>query len=102
MKMRRYDTLTTDDIEKYRLRSEKAINGIDILLQELPQLLECNTIEGKYTKIAYYLGLSEEGDSRYNYFVPLSKDIVFLLRISNHNNTNDVLYNKFEHMGESL
>ena len=51
--MRRYDTLTADDIEKYRLRSEKAINGIDILLQELPQLLECNTIEGKYTKIAY-------------------------------------------------
>ncbi|MBO5849513.1 MAG: hypothetical protein J6R17_09960 [Bacteroidales bacterium] len=97
--MRRYNTLTPDDIAKYKQRSEMAINGIDKLLQELPSVLECNTIEGKYTKIASYLGLSEEGTSRYNYFVPLNKDIVFLLRLSNHNNTNEILYNKFEQMG---
>ena len=97
--MRRYNTLTPDDIAKYKQRSEMAINGIDKLLQELPSVLECNTIEGKYVKIASYLGLSEEGTSRYNYFVPLNKDIVFLLRLSNNNNTNEILYNKFEQMG---
>ena len=97
--MRRYNTLTHDDIAKYKQRSEMAINGIDKLLQELQTVLECNTIEGKYTKIASYLGLSEEGASRYNYFVPLNRDIVFLLRLSNHNNTNEILYNKFEQMG---
>jgi len=60
--MIRFDTLTPDDVEKYKIRSEKAINGINMLLQDIPQLLECNTIEGKYTKIASYLGLTENGD----------------------------------------
>lgn len=55
--MRRFDTLTPDDIKKYKKRSEKAINGINMLLQDIPQLLECNTIEGKYTKIATYFGI---------------------------------------------
>ena len=96
--MRRFNTLTPDDVEKYKIRSEKAINGINMLLQDIPQLLECNTIDGKYTKIATYLGLTEDGDSKYNYFVPLNKDVVFLLRLSNHNNTNESLYDKFEQM----
>lgn len=97
--MRRFVTLIPDDVEKYKIRSEKAINGINMLLQDIPQLLECNTIEGKYTKIATYLGLNEDGDSKYNYFVPLNKDVVFLLILSNHNNTNETLYDKFELMG---
>ena len=98
--MRRFDTLTPDNVEKYKIRSENAIIGINMLLQDIPQLLECNTIEGKYTKIASYLGLTEDGNSKYNYFVPLNENVVFLLRLSNHNNTNETLYNKFEQIGK--
>ena len=35
----------------------------------------------------------------YNYFIPLNTDIVFLLRNSNHNNTNPYLYNRHEQLG---
>lgn len=97
--MRRYDTLHPNDIIKYRKRSKMAINGIDVLLQHLSSILDCNNIESKYTTISAHLGLSDDGTSRYNYFVPLNKDVVFLLRLSNHNNTNEMLYNKFEQMG---
>lgn len=100
--MERYiiDRLSPSDITKYRERSIKAINGIKILLSTPSIVLDKPTILGKYLTIAAYIGLvTENNKSAYNYFVSTNSDILFLLRFSDHNNTNPQLYDEHEKMG---
>ena len=85
---------------KYKERSICAINGIRQLMSDIQLILSCNTIKGKYYQIAKYIGLATENEkSYYNYFIPINSDIVFLLRFSDHNNTNPSLYNQHERNG---
>ncbi len=94
------DTLTPQEIAKYRQRSSNAINGIEYLLKYANVIAQYEKISDKYKTIAEYIGLGQEGgNSFYNYFIPLNTDIVFLLRNSNHNNTNPYLYNRHEQLG---
>lgn len=96
----RIDTLTPQEIAKYRQRSSNAINGIEYLLKYANVIAQYEKISDKYKTIAEYIGLGQEGgNSFYNYFIPLNTDIVFLLRNSNHNNTNPYLYNRHEQLG---
>lgn len=96
----RIDTLTPQEIAKYRQRSFDAINGIEYLLKYANVIAQYEKISDKYKTIAEYIGLGQEGgNSFYNYFIPLNADIVFLLRNSNHNNTNPYLYNRHEQLG---
>lgn len=96
----RIDTLTSQEIAKYRQRSSNAINGIEYLLKYANVIAQYEKISDKYKTIAEYIGLGQEGGNGfYNYFVPLKTDIVFLLRNSNHNNTNPYLYNRHEQLG---
>lgn len=97
---RRIDNLTEKEFVKYRQRNQLAINGIDTLLSNLSVFDNCHTLKGRYMLIAKYLGLVQESPfSTYNFFMPTESDIVFLLRLSNHNNTNEELYNKHEQNG---
>ena len=94
------DMLTPQEIAKYRQRSSNAINGIEYLLKYANVIAQYEKISDKYKTIAEYIGLGQEGgNSFYNYFIPLNTDIVFLLRNSNHNNTNPYLYNRHEQLG---
>lgn len=96
----RIDTLTPQEIAKYRQRSFDAINGIEYLLKYANVIAQYEKISDKYKTIAEYIGLGQEGgNSFYNYFILLNADIVFLLRNSNHNNTNPYLYNRHEQLG---
>ena len=96
----RIDTLTPQEIAKYRQRSFDAINGIEYLLKYANVIAQYEKISDKYKTIAEYIGLGQEGgNSFYNYFIPLNADIVFLLRNSNHNTTNPYLYNRHEQLG---
>jgi hypothetical protein len=97
----RIDTLTPQEIAKYRNKSVKAINSLNICLQHAKEISQYQKIADKYKIIAQYIGLVQEGgNSFYNYFIPLNTDIVFLLRNSNHNNTNPYLYNRHEQLGK--
>lgn len=76
-----------------------AINGLNMLLQNTSLVYCKNGITEKYRTIAQYLGLNEDGTSFYNYFVPLSDEMVIMLRLSSHNNVNGDLYNLHEKKG---
>ena len=94
------DNMMDADKIKYKERSICAINGIRQLISDIQLILSCNTIKGKYYQIAQYIGLATENEkSYYNYFIPINSDIVFLLRFSDHNNTNPSLYNQHERNG---
>lgn len=94
------DNMMDADKIKYKERSICAINGIRQLMSDIQLILSCNTIKGKYYQIAKYIGLATENEkSYYNYFIPINSDIVFLLRFSDHNNTNPSLYNQHERNG---
>lgn len=76
-----------------------AINGVEVLLGNLGLITNKGDITEKYRTIAQYIGLVQEGSSHYNYFIPTEQDIVFMLRLSNHNNENEALYNLHEKKG---
>lgn len=96
----RIDTLSEQEIAKYRERSSRAINGLRICLKNANVIAQYEKIGDKYKTIANYIGLGQEGgNSFYSYFVPLNVDIVFMLRNGNHNNTNPILYNRHEQLG---
>jgi hypothetical protein len=100
MTKRRIDNLTETEINKYRSRSAMAINGIRILFANPDIVLSRKTIYGKYLTIAKYIGLKRENDtSAYNYFAPNGNDMVFLLRMSNHINSKQELYDLHEKNG---
>ena len=99
MTVRRINILTEPEKLQYRKRSEMAVNGIDILLGNLRLITDKGDITEKYRTIAQYIGLVPDGKSHYNYFIPIQQDIVFLLRLSNHNNENEDLYNRHEKKG---
>ena len=99
MTVRRIDILTEPEKLQYRKRSEMAVNGIDALLGNLRLITDKGDITEKYRTIAQYIGLVPDGKSHYNYFIPIQQDIVFLLRLSNHNNENEDLYNRYEKKG---
>lgn len=99
MTVRRIDILTEPEKLQYRKRSEMAVNGIDVLLGNLHLITDKGDITEKYRTIAQYIGLVPDGKSHYNYFIPIQQDIVFLLRLSNHNNENEDLYNRYEKKG---
>lgn len=96
---RRIDYLNETELQQYRSRSEKAINGINLLLDNLHLISNKGNIVEKYRTIAQYIGLIQDGNSHYNYFIPLNQNIVFMLRFSNHNNENEELYNIHEKKG---
>ena len=95
--MWRIDTLTPQEIEKYRQRSLRAINGIKFCIEHAAEIAQYKKIGDKYKTISKYIGLAQEGgNSYYNYFIPQNEDIVFLLRNGNHDNTNielNIVYN---------
>lgn len=94
------DRLSESDIAKYRERSVKAINGIQMLLSNPSIVLDKPTIYGKYLTIAAYIGLvTENNKSAYNNFIPTNSNNLFLLRFSDHDNTNPQLYDVHEQMG---
>ena len=99
MVVRRIDYLTETEKRQYRERSKMAVNGIDVLLRNLYLITSKGNITDKYRTIAQYIGLVPDGNSHYNYFIPVQQDIVFLLRLSNHNNENEELYNQHEQKG---
>ena len=99
MTVRRINILTEPEKLQYRKRSEMAVNGIDVLLGNLCLITDKGGITEKYRTIAQYIGLVPDGKSHYNYFIPIQQDIVFLLRLSNHNNENEDLYNRHEKKG---
>lgn len=99
MVVRRIDYLTEAEKRQYRERSKMAVNGIDVLLRNLYLITSKGNITEKYRTIAQYIGLVPDGNSHYNYFIPVQQDIVFLLRLSNHNNENEELYNQHEQKG---
>lgn len=100
VRMFRIDTLNPNDVTKLRNRSIQAINGLKLCLQHTEEIANMKTIGEKYKTIAEYMGLSQEGgNSYYNYYIPLNKKILFLLRNGNHNNTNPDLYNMHEKLG---
>lgn len=96
--MRKFETLIPDDLKRYRERSEMAINGINLLMQ-VPNVLKNITVEEKYSKIATCLGLLDSENCNFKYFVPLNKDIVFLLCFTNDKNVDEKSFEKFELMG---
>ena len=96
---RRIDYLTEPEKRQCRRRSEMAISGIEVLLGNLGLVTNKGDITEKYRTIAQYIGLVQEGSSHYNYFIPTEQDIVFMLRLSNHNNENEALYNLHEKKG---
>lgn len=96
----RIDTLSQQELAKYRQRSARAINGLHVCLKDAGVIAQYEKISDKYKIIADYMGLGQEdGNSFYNFFVPLNADIVFLLRNANHNNMNPKLYNRHEQLG---
>lgn len=96
----RINTLSPQEIAKYRQRSVRAINGLNICKQDAKVIAQYRKVSDKYKTIAEYIGLGQEGEnSYYNYFVPTNKNIVFLLRNANHNNTNGDLYDRHEQLG---
>ena len=99
MTVRRINILTEPEKLQYRKRSEMAVNGIDALLGNLCLITDKGDITEKYRTIAQYIGLVPDGKSHYNYFIPIQQDIVFLLRLSSHNNENEDLYNRHEKKG---
>lgn len=94
------DKLTENAIQNYRQRSQNAIVGLQYAISNASQIIQLKTIDKKWKFISDCMGLCQEnGNSLYNYFIPLNGDIVFLLRNGNHNNTNPLLYNKHEKNG---
>lgn len=100
MKTYMIDNISNDDIEIYRERSVRAINGIRLLYNEPSIIVNKSTIYGKYLTIAKYIGLTTENNkSAYNHFVPINTNIIFVLRLSDHDNKNPSLYDIHEKMG---
>ncbi len=98
--MYRIDKISKDDYAKYKNRSIMAINGLKEILPQAEDIANMKNIRMKYLFIAQSIGLRMENpNSAYNFFIPLNGKIVFLLRMSNHNNTNPSLYNMHEKMG---
>ena len=96
----RINTLSPQEIEKYRQRSVRAINGLNYCRQNAHIIAQYEKVADKYKTIANCIGLGQEGgNSYYNYFVPTDKNIVFLLRNANHNNLNPSLYDMHEQLG---
>ena len=94
------DNLTKEIVQKYRKRSERAINGLRFAIENADGIIHLKSIDAKWKCISDCMGLVQEaGNSYYNYFIPLNDNIVFLLRISDHNNTNPALYDKHEQLG---
>lgn len=92
--------LSEKQIAKYRTKSQMAINGLKLILQESDKIVDFPNVGSKWKYIADYMGLSQEnGNSYYNYFVSLNNDTLFLVRNGNHNNTNSILYNMHEKLG---
>ncbi len=96
----RINTLSPQEIAKYRQRSVRAINGLNYCKQNAHIIAQYEKVTDKYKTIADYMGLGQEGgNSYYNFFVPTNKNIVFLLRNANHNNLNPSLYDMHEQLG---
>lgn len=96
----RINTLSPQEMTKYRQRSQRAINGLNMCKQEAQLIAQERKVADKYKLLAEYMGLAQEGgNSFYNFFVPLNENMVFLLRNANHNNTNPMLYDRHEQLG---
>jgi hypothetical protein len=96
----RIDSLSQQEIEKYRQRSTRAINGLRMCLKYADAISKYEKIGDKYKTLANYMGLAQEGgNSYYNYFIPINEDLVFMLRNANHDNKNEDSYNKHEQLG---
>lgn len=98
--MFRIDNISKDVYDKYKNRSIMAINGLREILPQAEAIANMKNLRMKYMFIAQSIGLRMENpNSAYNFFIPLNAEIVFLLRMSNHNNTNPALYNMHEKLG---
>lgn len=96
----RINTLSQQELAKYRQRSQRAINGLNMCKQDVQLILQQRKVSDKYKVLADYMGLQQEGgNSYYNFFVPLNKNTVFLLRNANHDNRNPNLYDRHEQLG---
>ena len=65
----RIDTLTPQEIAKYRQRSFDAINGIEYLLKYANVIAQYEKISDKYKTIAEYIGLGQEGGNSIPYTI---------------------------------
>lgn len=96
----RINTLSPQELARYRQRSQRAINGLNRCKQDIQLILQQRKVSDKYKLLADYIGLQQEGgNSYYNFFVPLNKNMVFLLRNANHDNRNPNLYDQHEQLG---
>jgi hypothetical protein len=94
------EKLTPKDIAKYKEKSKRAINGLNIAIQKASEIAQTPIIGEKWKYIADCMGLKqEEGNSYYNTYISLNSNVFFLLRNANHNNTIPELYNKREKNG---
>ena len=94
------EKLTPKDIAKYKEKSKRAINGLNIAIQKASEIAQTPKIGEKWKYIADCMGLKqEEGNSYYNTYISLNSNVFFLLRNANHNNTIPELYNKREKNG---
>ena len=83
----------------YRKRSHIAISNLQNIISNPQEILSMSNIMEKYLHISERIGLDKDGVSCYGYFVPLNANEYFLLRLSNHNNTNGLLYDEHEKEG---
>jgi|GEM_PF-4897586 len=81
----------------YRRKSSEAIEILNNL--NVANICDGMDIKTKRKTLCDNLMLDGRGNSRYNYYFPLNKDIEFQLRISNHTNENPENYERFELMG---
>lgn len=96
----RINTLSPQELARYRQRSQRAINGLNRCKQDIQLILQQRKVSDKYKLLADYIGLQQEGgNSYYNFFVPLNKNMVFLLRNANLDNRNPNLYDQHEQLG---
>jgi hypothetical protein len=94
------DKLKPEIVTKYRSKSQRAINGLNIAIKEASKIAQLPTIGDKRKYIANVMGLKQEnGNSYYNTYISLNSNVFFLIRNSDHNNTIPELYNKNEMNG---
>ena len=88
----RIDTLTPQEIAKYRQRSSNAINGIEYLLKYANVIAQYEKISDKYKTIAEYIGLGQEGgNSFYNgNYIPVVPEYSYAFLI--------ILFNKYVYL----
>ena len=72
----RINTLSPQEIAKYRQRSVRAINGLDYCKQNAHIIAQYRKVSDKYKILANYMGLAQEGGNSYGLLCLPYKDLL--------------------------